>query len=298
MGKVFIDTASASMMPRTGLFQRWAARGFSIADVLNALQPQQGWRLQADIPYRGGARGMLDVYTPAIQAATPAPVVIFFYGGSWQSGSRDLYRFVGASLAQRGMVTFVPDYGVYPQKRYPDFLEDAAKAVRFARDNARRWNGAPEHLVVMGHSAGAYIAAMLAFDKRWLRGAGLDPVDHIAGLVGLAGPYDFLPIVDPVLQDIFGGSDRIDTQPIRYVGHGAPPSLLIAPRADKFVNPGNTTRLAAHIRSLSGVVTERHYPRIGHLSLIGAFSPMLRFLAPVLSDVTVFARNPRGARQS
>src|SRR5690606_39240723 len=111
---------------------------------------------------------------------------------------------VGASFAAQGIVTVIPDYDVYPQVRYPAFLEDAAKAVRFARDNAARWHADPRHLVVTGHSAGAYIAAMLTFDKRWLGEAGLDPASHVAGLAGLAGPYDFLPIIDPALQQIFG----------------------------------------------------------------------------------------------
>ena len=283
-------------MPGSGRLRRWAADGFSAAGILNALQPRQGWQLHADIPYRPGPRGLLDVYTPAIGTGAPAPLVVFFYGGSWQGGSRKSYRFVAASLAAQGIVTVVPDYGVYPQARYPDFLEDAAQAVSFSHAHAGRWNGNPKHLVVMGHSAGAYIAAMLAFDKRWLGNTGLDSSADIAGLAGLAGPYDFLPIIDPVLQEIFGGPDRIDTQPIRYVTHDAPPSLLIAPRKDSIVGPGNTRRLAAYIRGRRGKVKELHYPRVGHLSLVGAFAPSLRFLAPVLADVTAFVRNPAGIR--
>lgn len=282
------------MTRRVGPLQRWAARGFSAADLLNALQPRQGWRLHADISYQPGPRGMLDVYAPDAPADELAPAVVFFYGGSWQSGSRDIYRFVGASLAAKGIAAIVPDYGIYPDARYPDFLKDGAASVRFVRDHAERWQIDRERIVLMGHSAGAYIAAMLAFDERWLGGVGLDPGKHIAGFAGLAGPYDFLPIIDPVLREIFGGPDRIDTQPIRYVGDGAPPSLLIAPRRDNMVSPGNTTRLAAHIRSRRGSVIERHYGRVGHLSLIGTFSPLLRFLAPVLTDVSTFVQQLPG----
>lgn len=238
---------------------RLAKRGFSASGILNALQPRDGWELHADIAYQPGPRGLLDVYTPPTSTETPAPLVIFFYGGSWQGGAREIYRFVGASLARQGFVTVIPDYRVYPRARYPDFLADAAQAVYFARDNAPRWGGDPRHLVVMGHSAGAYIAAMLTFDKRWLGSVDLDPVTDIAGFAGLAGPYDFLPIVDPILQTIFGGSDRTDTQPIRYVRHGAPPSLLVAPRKDRVVSPGNTRRLAAHIRGHRSRVKEVHY---------------------------------------
>lgn len=297
MGSRAIETPSGSMTRQVGPIRRWAARGFAAADMLNAVQPRQGWQLHADIPYRAGPRGMLDVYTPAAGPDEPVPAVVFFYGGSWQSGSRDIYRFVGASLAASGIAAIVPDYSIYPGARYPDFLEDGAAAVRFVHDNAERWQIDRDRLVLMGHSAGAYIAAMLAFDKRWLGGVGLDPGDDIAGLAGLAGPYDFLPIVDPVLREIFGGSDRIDTQPIRYFGHDAPPALLIAARRDHLVSPGNTRRLAEQIRSRRGHVIERHYGRVGHLSLIGAFAPLLRFLAPVLADVTGFVRDPSGKRR-
>lgn len=288
MASPAINSAST----QSGLIRRWAARGFSAASILNALQPRAGWQLHADIPFQSGPRGKLDVYKPAGSPAALAPIIVFFYGGSWQGGSREIYRFVGASLAARGFVTVIPDYRVYPKARYPDFLDDAAQAVRFVRDNAERWQGNPRHLILMGHSAGAYIAAMLTFDRRWLNAVDLDPGSDVAGLAGLAGPYDFLPVVDPILQNIFGGADRIDTQPIRYVATGAPPSFLVAPRKDGVVSPGNTKRLAAHIRGLGSDVTERFYSRVGHLSIIGAFSPLLRFLAPVLDDVVAFARNP------
>ncbi len=280
----------------SSLVRRWAARGFSAAGILNALQPRDGWELYADIAYQPGPRGLLDVYLPAVRSEAPAPLVVFFYGGSWQGGAREIYRFVGASLARKGFVTVIPDYRVYPQARYPDFLADAAQAVYFARDNAGRWHANPRHLVVMGHSAGAYIAAMLTFDKRWLGSVDLDPMRDIAGLAGLAGPYDFLPVVDPILQTIFGGADRIDTQPIRYVTHGAPPALLVAPRKDGVVSPGNTKRLAAHIRGHRSRVKEVHYPKVGHLTLIGAFAPALRFMAPVFADVSAFIRNPAAIR--
>ncbi|MGN6571374.1 MAG: alpha/beta hydrolase [Pseudolabrys sp.] len=272
----------------------WRSRGFSAADFLNLLAPRRGWSVRTDIAYGSGPRRMLDVYRP--DAGNAAPVVVFFYGGSWQSGDRSLYRFVGASLAARGIVAVVPDYTVYPDARYPDFLGDAAQAVRFVRDQAEAWGGDPRRLVVMGHSAGAYIAAMLAFDRRWLDGVDVEVGDVLAGLVGLAGPYDFLPVVDPVLREIFGGPDRIETQPIRYVTADAPPALLIAPQRDRMVNPGNTARLAAQIRAFGSKVVERSYPHVGHLSILGALSRPLQFLAPVLDDVTEFVVAAKGRR--
>ncbi len=275
------------------LGERWEKRGFSPADLLNLWPAGGDWRKLSGIAYGVGPRRKLDVYHPA--QARGAPVVVYFYGGSWQGGSRDLYRFVGAALAARGIVTVVPDYSIFPQARFPEFLQDAAAAIAFARERAVAWGGDPQRLVLMGHSAGAHIAAMLAFDRQWLGAAGLNASSDIAGLVGLAGPYDFLPLKDPILQSIFGGADRAETQPISFVSGKAAPALLIAPRFDPVVNPDNTRRMAARIRKHGGDVRTRFYGRVGHLTLVGALAPPLRFLAPVLRDVTDFVWSAAGS---
>jgi len=195
-------------------------RSRSPASVLNSLVWRRGFEATESIPYGEGARRTLDIYRP--NAATASPVVVFFYGGNWQSGDKEMYLFLAAALARRGYVTVVPDYRVYPGARYPQFIEDGALAVRWVRDNAARFGGDPQRLFVMGHSAGAYIAAMLAFDRRWLRAVGLSPGRDIAGLICIAGPYDFLPLEDETLKVIFGGANAPATQPISYVSGGEP----------------------------------------------------------------------------
>ncbi len=266
--------------------ERWPQRGFSPADLLNLWQPTGAWEEHHDLAYGERPRQKLDVYRP--RHAARAPVLVFFYGGSWQGGSRDLYPFLGTSLAAQGIVTAVPDYSIFPPARFPTFLEDAARVVRFARETAAQWGGDPTRLVLMGHSAGAYIAAMLAFDPQWLRKVGLNSQTDLAGFIGLAGPYDFLPIESRTLRTIFGGANRAETQPISFVTGKEAPSLLITARHDRLVSPGNSRRMAAKIHAHGGVAEERTYGGVGHLTLIGAFAPGLRFLAPVLRDATHF----------
>src|SRR5579862_822645 len=174
-------------------------------------------QLTQSIAYAGCSRHRLDVCRP--RGAVAAPVIIFFYGGAWRSGYKELYRYVGKALARRGYVAVVPDYRIYPEARYPDFVEDGARVVRWVKDNVSRFGGDPEKIFLQGHSAGAHIAAMLAIDARWLREVGLEPRRDIAGLIGLAGPYDFLPLRDEVLKVIFGGN-RPETQPIFHVAPG------------------------------------------------------------------------------
>lgn len=280
------STCSRSSGNRSRLRERWTQRGFSPADLLNLWKPNGVWEQHAGLAYGGKLRQKLDIYKPG--HAAKAPVLVFFYGGSWQGGSRDLYPFMGASLAAQGIVTVVPDYSVFPPARFPMFVEDAARAVRFARESAAQWGGDPTRLVLMGHSAGAHIAAMLSFDPQWLRRVGLNSQTDLAGFIGLAGPYDFLPIESRILRTIFGGANRAETQPISFVTGNEAPSLLITARRDRTVSPGNSRRMAAKIRAHGGIAEERNYGGVGHLTLIGAFAPGLRVLAPVLRDVTQF----------
>ena len=200
---------------RNGIREHWAQRAFSPVELLIRWEPTGAWEEYRALAYGEGPRQRLDVYRP--RHAAKAPVLVFFSGGSWQRGSRDLYRFVGASLAAQGIVTVVPDYSIFPPARFPVFVEDAARAVRFARERSPQWGGDPARLVLMGHSAGAYIAAMLSFDPRWLRQVGLNSQIDLSGLIGLAGPYDFLPIESRTLRTIFGGANRPETQPIFFI---------------------------------------------------------------------------------
>ena len=255
--------------------------------MLGALAPD---RLVAKaIPYGSGPRHRLDVYAPAHIAAGGLPVVLFLYGGSWDSGDRRLYRFVGGALASLGFVVVIPDYRLYPEIRYPAFLQDCAAALDWTRRKAGHFGADARPPFVLGHSAGAYNAAMLALDSRWLAPFGMDPRHDLRGMVGLAGPYDFLPLDTDELRAIFApGRPLSSTQPINHVSGRNPPLLLLAGRQDRIVRPGNTVRLAARVREAGGFACDRLYPGIGHIEIIGAFAGPLRFLAPSLRDSASF----------
>jgi len=294
-------TNSKSWVKRTRARVVRPKRDFSPVDLLNLWKPNGAWEQYPGLVYGEGPRHKLDVYKP--RHATKAPVVVFFYGGSWQGGSRDLYPFLGASLAAQGILTIVADYSIFPPARFPTFVEDGARAARFVHTNAAQWGGDPSRLVLMGHSAGAYIAAMLAFDPQWLGQVGLNAQTDLAGFIGLAGPYDFLPIQSRTLRTIFGGANRAETQPISFVTGTEAPALLITPRRDRLVSPANSRRMAAQIHAHGGVAEQRTYGGVGHLTLIGAFAPGLRVLAPVLRDVIQFvwrvtSKRPRQASTS
>jgi acetyl esterase/lipase len=290
--------------------------GCSRISLLNALSPRAGVTEAHDIAYAPGERHSLDIYAPTPRArarvagvpaadssegssgrpggtgALPergAPVVVFFHGGGWQEGDKAMFRFVGAILAARGYVTVIPNYRLYPAVRFPAFVEDAAAAVAWTRGNVARHGGDPHRIFLMGHSAGAYLAAMLTLDRQWLAAEGLDADRDIAGMIGLAGPYDFLPLHDRRLEEIFApAGDLSRSQPISFARGDAPPILLASGAGDSVVRPGNTERLAAAIRGDGGQVEEKRYRVVGHSLILGCLVWPLRWAAPVLHDVTGF----------
>lgn len=256
--------------------------------LLNALQPRLGLNIVRDIAYGQGERGALDVYAPKGGAAGK-PVVVFFYGGGWDSGCKADYGWAGAALARQGFVAAVADYRIHPHARWPDFLEDSAKATRKAREVAADFGGDPRRLVLMGHSAGAYNAAMLAIDNRWLGAEGMDPGHDLAAWVGLSGPYDFLPLRTDKLKAIFGPQEQHPhTQPINFVSGGEPPALLITGDRDAVVGARNSDRLAKRLTQAGGEARVVHYPRLTHAPVVGALAAPLRFIAPVMAEVRAF----------
>jgi acetyl esterase/lipase len=224
---------------RTGL--GWLFEGFNPLSEINFLVPRAGYRKEVGIGYGSLQRQKLDVYSPKGEVQK-LPVVVFFYGGSFQSGRRQDYRFVGEALTARGFIAVIPDYRVYPEGRFPDFIEDGASAVSWARNHINRFGGDPSRLFLLGHSAGAYIAAMLALNPHYLAQVGLSNAD-LRGFIGLAGPYDFQPPNNPKLIEIFGALDTAEAQPINFVSTNAPPALLLhgAPKIKLF---DRTTRKA------------------------------------------------------
>jgi acetyl esterase/lipase len=260
----------------------------STTGVLNALEPRAHISIVRDLRYQAGSRGTLDLYQPRSNG-NPTPVVVFIYGGYWDSGSKSKYAFVGEALASAGFLTLIPDYRVYPEVRWPTFLQDNAQAVRWAYDHASQYGADSRALLLLGHSAGGYDAVMLALDPRWLKAVQMDPARDLRGVAALAGPYDFLPLKSKELQQVFGPSEgRPATQPINHVTGSNPPLLLATDSADRTVEPANTTRLAAKVRAAGGPVETRYYPGLNHGLLLGVFAAPLRFLSPVLRDVVQF----------
>lgn len=286
-------------LPRRSLFAMLPAllTACSALDVLNATVSSDTYRSAANLAYGNHPRQKVDVYLPDQSsadkslAAGGSPMVVFFYGGSWSNGDRADYRFIGEALATQGIVTVVADYRLSPEVRYPVFLQDSALAMRWAFDNAQKYGADPARIFVMGHSAGAYNAAMLALDKRWLGAVGSSPA-KLAGWIGLAGPYDFLPIGDLKTQVAFEWPNTPpDSQALFHASSASPPALLLAPENDSLVNTQRSTVGMAQRLKSSGVQVESElFGTVSHVTIVATMASVFRSRAPVLERVTAFVK--------
>lgn len=257
---------------------------------VNTLMPRWGYQRHADIAYGDDARQKLDVYTPD-KHAPGDPVVVFFYGGSWQEGNKDGYEFVGQALASRGITAVLPDYRLWPQVKFPAFVDDGAAAVAWTHKHIGDYGGNACHLFVAGHSAGAQIAGLLATNGAYLAAAGLS-IHDLNGFIGMSGPYDFLPITGPVLKKIFAPkSNWPASQPINFVNGDEPPMLLLHGGADKTVLPKNTINLAARVNKSGGEAKVKIYPGVSHVMLLAPLAAVLRFKGDELEQIADFVKD-------
>jgi acetyl esterase/lipase len=265
--------------------------GCSRFDIVNATIPCCGYIRTCNIAYADLPRQNLDVYVPR-NAKSPLSTVVFFYGGDWQNGKKDDYRFVAQAITSKGFIAVLPDYRLFPDVTFPAFVNDGALAVRWVHDNIARFGGDPDRVFLAGHSAGAHIVALLTLDKRYLQKVGLDR-DAIRATAGLSGPYDFVP--SPPDRGVFSmpvDDDKPDPEiePINFVDGAEPPMLLIQGLDDPTVDYSNALNLAAKIRTAGGSVRCITYPGVGHVAVVASFAWPIRWIAPTLRDMTKYFR--------
>ena len=262
----------------------------ALARAYSAVFSDGGASVTRDLAYGTDERQRLDVYRPRTAAAR-APVVVFVYGGGWRAGHKEAYGFVGAALASRGLTVVVPDYRLFPEVRFPSFVEDVASAVRWTRENISSGDGEAPPLILMGHSAGAHIAALLATDPSYLAGRGEGEIP-VAGLIGLAGPYTFDPTTFETTREIFAGvTDVSRTRPTALVTEKNPPALLMHGLGDDTVKVWNTREFAEALAGAGVEVDKIEYPGLGHAGLLLSLSRPLRWRNDALERILHFVES-------
>ena len=241
------------------------------------------------IAYGPGPRQTYDVYAP--DDRRDLPLIVFFYGGGWNSGSKEDYGWFAIALAAMGYVVAVPDYRVVPEVVYPVFLDDSSAAVKAIVARAADYGADGNRLGLAGHSAGAYNAVMLALDPRYLGtdAAGQSPV---TACVGVSGPYDFYPFNVKESRDAFSQWPHPDeTQPIHYARKTNTRFLLEQSRTDTVVGVHNAVNLDRKLEAAGTACTLKLYDGLSHTDTAAAFSLPFRGKGTLYADARTFLKD-------
>ncbi len=266
---------------------------FAALTIFNAIIPKDAGSslAQSGVAYGINPRQRFDVYKP--DGEGPFPILLFGYGGSWDSGRRQDYGFVGRAFAANGYVTVIPDYRVVPQAHYPDFVNDMADALAEAQRQAAKFSGDPARLYFVGHSAGGYNVAQAALLPGLLESRGINR-QHLKAVATIASPLDVVVMDFPITRAAFGRApDLPGTQPVNQVRADAPPFLLLHGSADKTVKPYNAEHMEKALRGVGASVERKLYAGVSHVDILLALAKPFRERTPVLADILAFFQKYR-----
>jgi acetyl esterase/lipase len=262
--------------------RNWAANA-----PLNLINAVVHPKAITDLAYGTHPRQRLDLYLNPRASST----VMYLHGGYWDSGDKRDYPFMADALLNMGFNAAIVNYRLAPPAVFPDFVTDAALAVRWLSENLERLTGRDAPLFVLGHSAGAHIMALLCASGDHMARVGATR-GLIRAAVGMSGPYDFLDWIptDERMKAAFGDSSRwAQTQPVLTADGLNPPVLLLHGERDDLCTPLHAPALRDAIVRCGGEAQFRWYPKLNHFNILGTFSRIGRWLEPrVVPDVKAF----------
>lgn len=269
------------------------AQAISALAIVNGLTASGGVTVSRDILYGDEATQDLDIYYPkplarAMKAqkaiTTTYPMVVFVHGGSWETGNKEEYAFVGQSLAKAGYVTAVINYRKAPEHVYPDYVEDTAKAIAWSYQNAPSLYADPQRLAVIGHSAGAFNAVAAIANEDFLAPYGISP-DDIKAVVGIAGPYSYDFRKFESASAFAADATPDEVMPDRQIKGSQPPYLLLTAENDNIVYDTNTIKMTQALKDRGVTVENGVINGASHATSIGAMAPPLRWVNDVRAQV-------------
>lgn len=253
--------------------------------VLNTVVPSGSYNRLADVPYATDSRQQMDIYIPS-QKPLRENIIVFVYGGAWDQGDKNEFEFVGQAFARLGYVTVIPNYRLYPDVEFPQFIDDIAKAIAALPEHLNEPCPSPDNLILMGHSAGAHSVAMLVADPRYFdEFVPFSPTVH--ALIGMSGPYD-LPLEHERVKDKFTTVEGDEANPVALAHENMPRTLLLHGGSDTIAAPEHTEKFAARLAELNVPVETRMYERARHVALVASLASPLRFWTPAYNDIQEF----------
>lgn len=283
-------------MTDNGMVRHRTMAVFALFCIAAMSESAQAGDARFTVPYGPDLRQRVDIFMPD----PPKPgmrraAVVYFHGGGWTIGSRVLNHHIGRAIMEMGHVAVLADYRLYPFVRFPAFVHDGARAVAWLRRNSETYGIGKNRIYLMGHSAGAHIAMLLALDHRYLQRAGV-PVYAVRGVIGMSGPYTATP-TDTLFGPVFGGLSNPDlARPIFFAGNVGPRMLLLHGGADLSIRPKQAREMGRRYREAGGEAIVRVYPGANHMQLVTSFSEPERWRYPVYKDLKAFLGGSQNRR--
>jgi acetyl esterase/lipase len=251
---------------------------------------------ERDVAFHLDMAPRLDVYWPG--EGEGYPVLIFVHGGSWKDYDKKLFAPVAQKLLPEGMVVVIPDYTLYPDATYEQMARETAAAIAWTLENAARYGGDPDRIIVAGHSAGAHLSGLAVLDPRYLEELGHSS-DEICGWIGMSGVYDIQAEYDywvdkgstpEVMLEVMGGQQNFgQASPLSYVRAGLPPLLVIHGDEDETVPVAISTAFHAALQAAGAPSRLIVYPGAGHSDYL--FAGLSEERAPIVDHIVQFVQS-------
>lgn len=249
---------------------------------LNGITPSKSYLLEKNVSYGSLGSQVMDIYQARAKKEN-SPIIVFIHGGSWDSGSKDIYKFFAEGFTSEGYDVAVPNYRLFPEIIFPDMLHDTAKAVAYLSNLFSN-----RKVVLIGHSAGGYNALMVSMNKHYLKEQGISVCSLISGVVSISSPTGVYELKKEPLVTIFPDRFKYNDAPMAYVDNATPSLLVINGLADKVVDPQNAIILSEKVNKRGGQSVLKLYPDTNHTQAVQVMSRYFDDNISLKSDILNF----------
>ena len=269
--KQLIQQVQENVIRAKNLYQEFRLYDFASYSI-NYLTPKDTFEKEEHLAYGLKARNRLDLYRTK-NPKKQKPLIVFVHGGSWQHGNKRDYLFIGETFAREGYDVAVINYHLAPEHIFPAFIDDLAQAIHYLTQNQNKLNISTDNMILMGHSAGAFNVMSVVYSAQ---SQNFKYKDQIKAIVGLAGPYHFDYVGDPLSEHAF--DHKISYQqvmPYYFIEPNQIKHYLLVAEQDQLVERKNTLDLDIALRQKGNHSHIAVIPKTGHITIVATLASLM-----------------------
>ena len=269
--KQLIQQVQENVIRAKNFYQEFRLYDFASYSI-NYLTPKDTFEKEEHLAYGLKARNRLDLYRTK-NPKKQKPLIVFVHGGSWQHGNKRDYLFIGETFAREGFDVAVINYQLAPENIFPAFVDDLAQAIHYLNQNKVKLNISTDNMILMGHSAGAFNVMSVVYSAQ---SQNFKYKDQIKAIVGLAGPYHFDYVGDPLSEHAF--DHKISYQqvmPYYFIEPNHIKHYLLVAEQDQVVERKNALDLDIALRQKGNHSHIAVIPKTGHITIVATLASLM-----------------------